>query len=335
MNEMSWEGVDEHCRIGAGYLSGFEPLAYAAPWIRHHHTLWNVYDKLGTDTSVRRAANLLFLADRVDAMVSSHSPDQPFRSANVVKAQVRLLRGSYFAPELVDAFMDLADRPSIWVGFESRAVDAFARSMVVSGSAVGGSGGEERVLAEILGRIVDAKSPFTNRHSAGVARVAVALARACGCAPENAVGVEMAGQLHDLGMLRISDELFEKQGPLSAEESNTMRRHSFDTYRILDGIPGFDNVTRWGAFHHERMNGTGYPFHVCEGDLDVESRVIAVADVFQALVQDRPYRSALSDERIGVVFEDLAATRSLDRDVVAEVLHDVSTYRRLAIGEAA
>jgi HD-GYP domain-containing protein (c-di-GMP phosphodiesterase class II) len=129
--------------------------------------------------------------------------------------------------------------------------------------------------------------------------------------------LELAGLLHDVGKLRVPDALLEKSGPLTAVERRTMSRHSFDTFNILCNIKGLEQVALWASQHHERVNGTGYPYHTRAGGISLEARIVAVADVFQALAQRRPYRDALAPQDVLVILQEQVDSGKLDGQVVA------------------
>jgi putative nucleotidyltransferase with HDIG domain len=165
--------------------------------------------------------------------------------------------------------------------------------------------------------IVDAKSPYTRQHSDAVARLARYLGETMGLPQRSCELLELAGLLHDLGKLRIPDAFLDKPGKLTSQEYAIVRRHSFDTFNVLKNITGLEEVARWAAQHHERVDGSGYPYHLAKPDLSLEARIIAVADVFQALEQDRPYRSPLPGDEILAILKEEAETQKLDRGVVA------------------
>jgi HD-GYP domain-containing protein (c-di-GMP phosphodiesterase class II) len=131
-----------------------------------------------------------------------------------------------------------------------------------------------------------------------------------------------AGLLHDLGKLRVPDEVLDKPGPLNDEERAQVQRHSFETYEMLRRIPGLEQIASWAAYHHEAPNGHGYPFR-CKGrELGLESRIVAVADVFQALAQNRPYREGMPLPKILDTLDEITAHGRLDPNLVSLVKHD-------------
>jgi HD-GYP domain-containing protein (c-di-GMP phosphodiesterase class II) len=149
--------------------------------------------------------------------------------------------------------------------------------------------------------------------------------------------VQLAGQLHDLGKLAVPSDLLEKPGRLEPEEFHVVQSHAFHTHRILRRIPALEEIEPWAARHHERMDGTGYPFHHRAPALPEPARVVAVADVFTALTEDRPYRAAMPLDRAQVVVEEMVDDGHLDGDVVQLLVRhrqDVDDARAVAQDEA-
>ncbi|VAY89578.1 3'3'-cGAMP-specific phosphodiesterase 1 (fragment) [mine drainage metagenome] len=176
-----------------------------------------------------------------------------------------------------------------------------------------------RSIMLIFSYVVDAKSPFTKAHSDGVARLAKFIGSLWNLPQERCEMLELAGLLHDIGKLRLPDALLEKPGKLTLEERAQIKRHSFDTYNILKNIKGMEKISEWAAQHHERMDGSGYPYHLDQSTLSLEARIVAVADVFQALAQKRPYRDPLSPDEIMKILKEQVDDEKLDREVVHSV----------------
>ncbi len=181
---------------------------------------------------------------------------------------------------------------------------------------------ELKQLARLFAYIVDAKSHFTVEHSEGVASLSRYLAEQMGLPQESCEKLEVAGLLHDLGKLKVPDEILEKPAALDQRDRSIMLRHSFESYQILRRIEGLEDIALWAAYHHEMPAGHGYPFHATAGELSKEARIIAVADVFQALAQDRPYRDSMHYEQIVPILQELVEEGHLDREVVALVARD-------------
>ena len=144
--------------------------------------------------------------------------------------------------------------------------------------------------------------------------------------------VEIAGLLHDLGKLHTPDNILEKLGPLNDTERSIMNQHSYETYEILRHIEGLGEVARWAVFHHEGINGADYPFHPKERDLSTEAKIIAIADVFQALVQDRPYREEMDLDKVFDILNELSDSGKLDKKLVKHVMSIADQRYEIAKG---
>lgn len=103
-----------------------------------------------------------------------------------------------------------------------------------------------------------------------------------------------------------------------------MNAHSFESFQILRHIGGFEEIARWAAYHHEEPDGNGYPFHLHGGSLPLEARILRVADIFQAMVQDRPYRAGLAADAILPFMDQLVAAGRIDADIVRVARLDLS-----------
>jgi len=147
--------------------------------------------------------------------------------------------------------------------------------------------------AESLIRVVDAKDTYAGAHSQSVSRLVEGIARAMELDEETVEQVRLAGLLHDLGKIAIPDRILQKPGKLDAEELETMREHAELGYRLLEGL-GVSPVDRWIRHHHEWWDGSGYPLGLAGEDIPLGSRIILVADAFDAMTSDRVYRSATS-----------------------------------------
>jgi putative nucleotidyltransferase with HDIG domain len=170
-------------------------------------------------------------------------------------------------------------------------------------------------IATAFAGVIDVKSPWTYRHSDLVAMLAVRIATALGSDEAEVTDLRRAAMLHDIGKLAISNRILDKTGGLTAAESARVREHPLVTARILQRIPGFAHLAPLAAAHHERLDGSGYPYGLRAENLTLPMRVLAIADVFEAMTSARPYRPAIG---IDAALEGLRGDGArLDGDVVA------------------
>jgi HD-GYP domain-containing protein (c-di-GMP phosphodiesterase class II) len=153
-------------------------------------------------------------------------------------------------------------------------------------------------ICEAFGEIIDAKSPYTQRHSKGVAEAAVSMATALGLSGGEITMCRRAALLHDLGKLGVLNTILDKPSKLDAHEWDIIRMHPFNTHNILDRIPHFQEIAFIASSHHEKLDGSGYHRGISGEELPLAARIMAVADIFDALGSARPYRKALETEEV-------------------------------------
>ncbi len=333
VSELDWQGSQAHCRKGYELLKDFRPLAHLAPIILYHHTHWEDLPTQKLSPLVSRFANLIYLADRIDAQA------MPYYTDNSLLLHVEELRtlmsrysGTFFAPELVDAFLYASQTEAFWLALDADLVHRYI-------SEVGGDHKKQRIsikelkqFALIVADIVDAKSHFTTAHSLGVGRVARLLAGKMGITGKHLDLIEIAALLHDIGKLQIPDEVLESKAKLTIEERALIKKHSYVTYQILQRVGGFEELVDWASQHHESLRGDGYPFHLSGGEIPIESRIIKVADIYQALAQNRPYRSPMAPADILRLLRSMQTDSELDPTVVDFVERNLDECHKAAIG---
>jgi putative nucleotidyltransferase with HDIG domain len=162
------------------------------------------------------------------------------------------------------------------------------------------------MICEAFADVVDAKSPFTYRHSVGVAEVAREIAVTLGLPRARRELIWRAALLHDLGKLAVPNTILDKPGKLTDEEFAIVKQHPRLSKEILARIKSFQEMAEIAGAHHERLNGTGYPDQLHAEDLSLEAKLVAVADFYRALVEDRPYRAGMSHPEAMSILEKAA-----------------------------
>jgi len=217
-------------------------------------------------------------------------------------------RGRWFDPGLVDALLDAARAPGFWVGLEDARLDRDLLTLVPSGLEIPADDGLLDRIADAFALIIDGKSPFTFEHSARVSRYAVAINERLGADGVEPVRLRRAALLHDLGKLTVPNSILDKPGPLDRAERDIVQQHPAYTLSLLRRVPIFNQFADDAANHHEWVDGRGYCRGLSGAALSTTARILADADVLDALTSDRPYQSRMPMDRVRAVFVREAGT---------------------------
>ena len=219
---------------------------------------------------------------------------------------------THFHPWALEAFCSLCKKEAVWLdlAYEPEAFLQF----IPDDAAV--TLEKMAMLSEFASVIIDFRSPFTAMHSAGVSASAVELARLLGMTEAECLMMKIAGNLHDIGKLKIPKEVLEKPGKLTDEEFNIIKEHPYFTWKILSHIEGLTVIMNWASYHHEKLNGRGYPFHYGADQICLGARVLAVADIFSAITEDRPYRKGMEKEKALAILKGDAERGNIDPAIV-------------------
>lgn len=224
--------------------------------------------------------------------------------------------GIVFDPFLVEAVHEITKAESFWLDLVNASYyENFFKTLDVYGS-VRYSSDDAIQIANIFAKIIDRISKFTAHHSRSVTKTAVFLAKLEGFSEDDAKSMEIAGLLHDLGKLAVPNAILEKPGKLTADEVVIVRQHTYYTYRILEQIDHFEIIAQWAAYHHETLDGQGYPFRIGGKDLSLGSRILAVADIFVALTESRPYRESLPKQKVQDIMTNMVKQNKIDGNVL-------------------
>jgi HD-GYP domain-containing protein (c-di-GMP phosphodiesterase class II) len=324
LHESETTNVRQHCVRGE-YLFQSNPwLAPGAELVRHHHREWVNWDE-PIDTPRVFGSQLLYLADFLERQIERRT--YILHQDGMLRNKIRDLAGRQVHHDVVDLFMDLSRREEFWLDLTSPRLYPLLlhngpfQTIEVDMDNIG-------TFAKLLSMIVDFKSPFTAAHSAGVSRCAMTLAGMVGMSRAEVEQMEVAGLLHDLGKLVVPNGILEKPAGLSAAEMAVVKQHTYYTLSILSTIRGLETIAEWGAYHHERLDGNGYPFKLNADGLNIGARIMAVSDIFTAMSEDRPYRRGMKPEIIRNTLSDLAARGIQDSRIVNILLDNMDVVAK-------
>lgn len=307
-----------HCMRGSNFVAGIPDLASTADIIYSHHDRWQGGNPSGlTGRGIPLASRIIHLADRIDVMIKRDI--YILEQTKDILQQVGNLSRLIFDPDLTELFIDLSKQESFWFDLVSPWIDDCMLELIPS-TLISVKRENLLTVARLFAQVVDDRSSFTYRHSFYVGRVCRVLAQKAGLSNDDAYLLEVSGLLHDLGKLAVPEYIIEKPGRLTANEFDIIKIHSYYTYWLLSPVLPGQKVPSWAAYHHERLDGHGYPFKKTADHLDLPARIVAVADIFTALREDRPYRPGMSYGEIQEILTHQVQGGGLDKDVVA-MLH--------------
>jgi putative nucleotidyltransferase with HDIG domain len=223
-----------------------------------------------------------------------------FSAANGTQNAIKTLQehsGTWFDPHFVRIALSLHRRGTLWTNCSPGDSEENTRQAVLdldAGTQHKLDPGQVDRICEAFADVVDAKSHFTFRHSIGVTNAAFGIAETMGLPADRVQLVRRAALLHDIGKLSVSNAILDKRAVLNAAEWDAVRQHPRITRLILERVRAFREMAVIAGEHHEKLDGSGYPDKLTARDLSLESRIIAVADVFGALSEDRPYRAGIN-----------------------------------------
>ncbi|MDX6504313.1 MAG: hypothetical protein QOE29_1438 [Gaiellaceae bacterium] len=266
-------------------------------------------------------ARILGLAQTVDV----------FFTAQGLPAALKMARrrsGRWFDPGLVQILLQLRDDAPFWAAVSGSQTDEQVSLAEPHDQVLVADDDRLDRIAEGFARVIDAKSPYTFRHSSRVAEIAVSIGAELGFDALELRDLRRAALLHDIGKLGVSNTILDKPGKLTDEEFGRIKRHPAYTERILGRIGEFAELNAVAAAHHEKLDGSGYHRGLGRDDLSLPARALAVADIYEAMTAHRPYRDAMTAEQaLGLIGRDVphalcaesfaALERALDADAVA------------------
>jgi HD-GYP domain-containing protein (c-di-GMP phosphodiesterase class II) len=273
-------GADIAIRLGFSHAT--------AEAVRHLDEHWNGRGHPNglSGQAIPMMSRIANLAQVLDVF---HQRDGSRAALKVVRAR----SGTWFDPSLVEKVLAWRNETSWWERLDSTDPTDEVIAAEPSSHVRWVSEADLDVIARAFADIIDAKSPYTYSHSRNVAAYALGIAREMKLDSATQRRVYRAGLVHDIGKLGVSNSILDKPGRLTAPERTAVERHPFFTWEILSRVPAFRDFAWSAALHHERLDGSGYPWHLSGNRLDMTARILCVADVYEALTAERPYRASL------------------------------------------
>ena len=311
MESLSFEFEMEKAHAEAGaLLLGYTPyFERHSNIIRHHH---DAYDEDETGYGIPLESQIIFLVDRIAVMVDKASRILVQRKA--VWAMLEEQKGKKFSPELVDIFKEVLYQDDLWMDLQHRRDEAILANL--GDDSVVMNDVDIQDFGKLFMRAIDFRSRYTAAHSIAVAHVAKKLSELMQYTEEQCQMMLIAGFFHDIGKVVVPSEILDKPDVVTREEMEIIREHPYYTQKILKALVGLGRYAEIAAQHHERTDGSGYPYHLKGEDIHPESMLLSIADIFTAITETRSYRSGMAREKVFQILDYYQKARALDARII-------------------
>ena len=311
----------KHCEDGQRNVDWLPFSKSTEGYILHHHSCENGTGPFGVSEFPHEAA-LICAADMVDVLyhLQRVHPDELSELRDKIAARI----GTFSTKRAIEALLDVLDSETL-ESLRDENIHASARREFPEWKA---HLTDEYVLrlSRFIAHVIDCKSIFTRVHSEQIASRAWVIGGFYGYSREEKVGLYLAASLHDIGKIAVPIAILEKAGRLNGDEYRTIMEHVSYTDEWLGEVDGIGKIRYWAADHHERLDGSGYPFGKRDTELDFNSRLMACLDVYQAVSEERPYHSARSHEDTMPILYVMAEKGLIDRKIVKDIDIVMSEY---------
>lgn len=315
--DSSLHNFGKHCLMGeeAMKMMPFDTKETEGA-ILYHHENADGSGPFGKRTEeIPQTARLIQIADVVDASFDLSWIDDEKRQKVLTFLNGNI--GRLFGQAEAGAFLNLIREDDLSC-LRNEKIDVFLHSLLPGGT-VSCTPQELMDFAGVFARIVDYKSHFTKTHSIGIAQKAYDMALFYQTDQELAARLFFAGALHDIGKLVVDRDILEKPDKLDNAEYKHIQTHVYYTYKILSDIPGLEEITKWATYHHEKLDGTGYPFALSAEGLGKWERMMACLDIYQALTEERPYKKGMTHEETIQILTTMAENGKLDLQIIQDI----------------
>ncbi len=310
--------IKEHCHFGSEHLSNNSLFPEEIQDIvLCHHENWDGTGPFGKRRdSIPLLSQIIRISDQFELFFKKDIPN--YNQRKRMKEMVDKYSGSHFSPLVAEATNDLIHEERFWWDLSFNNQDLVLKTVAPEKTFVL-SAGEILDLSKIFSSIIDLKSTFTYSHSSGIASKAESMASEYGLSAEKKDILLISAHLHDLGKLAVPNSILDKNGKLNDEEYSIIKSHVYYSKFLLRSIDGFEEIAEIAGNHHEKLDGSGYAEGLRKKEMSLLERLMGVLDIYQALTEDRPYRSGLSHRKAISMLKKMADNNKVDGEIVKKV----------------
>ncbi|MDZ7818011.1 MAG: HD domain-containing phosphohydrolase [Aliarcobacter sp.] len=284
----------EHCIIGENNIKEFPFLTHQENIILYHHEYFDGSGLFGKKSDdIPLFAQLISFADCIDTNFDLMSIC--FDKKESILKFVNENENKLFSSQIVLAYKELSQSFLFWGDLEYFD-EVNPLEKILPDFNIDVSLEIFLLITKIFSKIIDGKSKFTAKHSIDLEKKSMKLVEYFNLDYETKLKIQIAANLHDIGKLGTPNAILDKEGSLTDEELFEIKKHAYLTHTILSKLDNFTDISKWASAHHEKLDGTGYPFGLTSNELGLEERIVSCLDFYQALVEDRPYRKSMSHD---------------------------------------
>jgi HD-GYP domain-containing protein (c-di-GMP phosphodiesterase class II) len=304
----------DHCVIGENNIKEFPFLTLQKNVILYHHENFDGSGLFGKkNNEIPLFAQLISFADILDTNFDLTIID--YDKKEQINRFVFENEEKLFSKDLVLAYKELSNSFLFWGDLEyfeevnplENILPDFKMEVTLDNFLY---------ITKIFSKIIDGKSKFTAKHSLDLEEKSLRLVEYFALDEETKLKIQIASNLHDIGKLGTPNSILDKEGSLTDSELFEIKKHAYLTHSILSKLDNFSDITKWASAHHERLDGSGYPFGLTSNELGLEERIVSCLDFYQALVEDRPYRKSMAhDDAVSLLRKNLSDL-NIDVDII-------------------
>ena len=315
--------MKKHCEYGQRNVDNLRFKTNMKDFILYHHERADGKGPFGIlEGDGPLEAELIAIADSID--VGRHLQRLKEEELPAIRRFITEETGKRYAKTAAEAMLEVLDWPTVLSlrddVINKTAEEAFPPWLVdVHTETIFG-------LAGFMAKIIDYKSAFTQRHTTQIANKAWFMAEYYKYNPVQKDELYLAAALHDIGKLEVPTAILEKPAKLTDTEFSTIKEHVRLTWELLKGIEGFHDISAWASNHHEKLNGSGYPFGKKADELDFNSRLITCIDIYQAVSEERPYHPGRNHESAMQILYKMANDGEIDGNIVKDIAIALEPY---------
>lgn len=312
------ELIREHCLYGAWSLKTTHLFSEKVhEMVLHHHENWDGSGPFGIGKEeLEVLSQIIRIADEVELHFLKDKSNVHQRDS--IKQHIYHFSNHYFSPTISSTMLHLFNEERFWWDLSFPNQDIILSNTVPNKRMVL-TMEQIKELVLILATIIDGKSSFTGSHTGGIVQKALIIASSNDSPLEDLFTLELGAYLHDLGKLAIPKRILEKPSSLNQEEYTIIKSHAYYSKLLMKRIQGMEEIASIAGNHHEKLDGTGYPEGLKGKDLTYHQRLLGVLDIYQALIEDRPYRPGMTHTKALKILRMMAKDGKIDREITEEV----------------